>query len=209
VLRAIERYFRRHDRAPTVRDICHETGITSTSYVYYLLAGLELAGYITRDSGVSRGIRLTRPRGVPIKGSIAAGQPLDLFEEVEFALLDLAAHTRHEGEGEGEDADCEFAFRVRGDSMVEDGIFDGDYVFVRPGHEAPPGATVVAVHLVHEASELGAATLKRFQPEPRRNRVVLCPANAAMPPIVVPMQVWKREWAIQGTVTAIYRQYGV
>ena len=80
VLRAIEMYLRHYDWPPTVRDICRATGITSTSYVFYLLAGLELDGYITRKPGVSRSIRLTRPPGVPIVGSLAAGMPLDLFD---------------------------------------------------------------------------------------------------------------------------------
>jgi SOS-response transcriptional repressor LexA len=73
VLRAIEAYLRRYDRPPTVRDLCRETGILSTSYVFYLLAVLELDGYLTRVPGVSRSICLTRrPRGVPILGTITA-----------------------------------------------------------------------------------------------------------------------------------------
>src|SRR5215472_5952158 len=71
VLRAIEAYLRRYNRPPTVHDLCRETGISSTSYVFYLLAGLELDGYLTRAPGVSRSIRLTRrPGGVPIVGTI-------------------------------------------------------------------------------------------------------------------------------------------
>ena len=72
VLHAIEEYLRRYDRPPTVRDLCRGTGILSTSYVFYLLAVLELDGYLTRVPGMSRSIRLTRPRGVPILGTITA-----------------------------------------------------------------------------------------------------------------------------------------
>jgi len=203
VLQAIERYLRHYDRSPTVRDLCRETGIRSTSYVFYLLAGLELDGYITREPGVSRSIRLTRPRGVPIAGAIAAGSPLDLFDTGAPEILDFAQHTWYAGDG----ADAEYALRVQGDSMIEDGIFEGDYVLVRPAHNPPQGAMVIAVHLHSDTGERGAATVKRFQPDRHRNRVLLCPANAAHQPIEVPMKVWTREWAIHGTVTAIYRSY--
>jgi repressor LexA len=202
VLRAIEAYLRRYDRSPTVRDLCHETGILSTSYVFYLLARLELDGYITREAGVSRSIRLTRPAGVPIVGTIAAGLPLDLFDTGEPETLDLAAHARA-----GDGAGAEYALRVRGDSMIEDGIFDGDYVLVRPARTAPEGAIVVAVHLASEGGEHGAATLKRLQLDRRHKCVLLCPANAALRAIEIPMKVWRREWAVQGTVMAIYRPY--
>jgi repressor LexA len=70
VLRAIEAYLRRHDQPPTVRDLCRATGIASTSYVFYVLAGLELDGYITRDPGVNRSIRLNQASGVPLLGTI-------------------------------------------------------------------------------------------------------------------------------------------
>jgi repressor LexA len=202
VLRAIEAYLRRYDRSPTVRDLCRETGILSTGYVFYLLARLELDGYITREAGVSRSIRLTRPAGVPIVGTIAAGLPLDLFDAGEPETLDLAAHARA-----GDGAGAEYALRVRGDSMIEDGIFDGDYVLVRPARTAPEGAIVVAVHLASEGGEHGAATLKRLQLDRRHKCVLLCPANAALRAIEIPMKVWRREWAVQGTVMAIYRPY--
>jgi len=77
VLYAIEAYLWRHERPPTVRDLCHATGIHSVSYVYYLLAELELAGYITRPPGMNGGIRLTRFVGVPSvgMGTIVSGMP--------------------------------------------------------------------------------------------------------------------------------------
>jgi repressor LexA len=77
VLYAIEAYLWHYERPPTVRDLCNATGIHSVSYVYYLLAELELAGYITRQPDVSRGIRLTRSAGVPSAGmgTTATGAP--------------------------------------------------------------------------------------------------------------------------------------
>src|SRR5258708_28970668 len=74
VLHAIEEYLRRYDRPPTVPDLCPATGILSTSYVFYLLAVMELDGYLTRVPGMSRSIRLTRPLGVPTLGSLTAVQ---------------------------------------------------------------------------------------------------------------------------------------
>jgi repressor LexA len=77
VLYAIEAYLWRYEQPPTVRDLCKATGIHSVSYVYYLLAELELAGYITRQPDASRGIRLARSAGVPSvgMGAIATGTP--------------------------------------------------------------------------------------------------------------------------------------
>jgi repressor LexA len=148
---------------------------------------------------------LIRPSGVRILGTIAAGSPLDLFEDAgPPETLDLGAHAQT-----GDSAqDSQFALRVRGDSMIEDGILDGDYVLVQPGETAPEGAIVVAVHLVGGGSERGAATLKRIRMDRRRGRVLrvlLCPANAALQPIEVPVDEWRREWVVQGTVTAMYR----
>ncbi|HET8905590.1 MAG TPA: transcriptional repressor LexA [Ktedonobacterales bacterium] len=206
VLRAIEEYVQRHDRPPTVREIASDANIASLAHVANLLAALERRGHITIERGVSRGIHLTRPSGVRILGTIAAGSPLDLFDNVEQPeTLDLGAHAHIGGSAQ----DSQFALRVRGDSMIEDGILDGDYVLVQPGKTAPEGAIVVAVHL-DGGGERGAATLKRIRLERSRGRVLrvlLCPANAALLPIEVPVDEWRREWAVQGTVTAIYRPY--
>jgi repressor LexA len=217
VLRAIEAYFRRHNRPPTVRDLCRETDIASPGHMAYLLNGLGRREYLVRERGVARGVRLTGPLGtpgMPILGAIAAGQPLDFFAAGEPETLDRGAHA-HTSYGSGERnageagaAGTEFALRVRGDSMIEDGIFDGDYVLVRPTSAAPEGTVVVAVHLTSAGSDRGAATLKRLQFDRRHKRVLLCPANAALLPIEVSMEVWTREWQIQGTVAAIYRPYG-
>lgn len=233
VLYAIETYIARHDRPPTVREIAEDTGIRSLGHVAYLLKMLERHGHIIREHGVSRGIQLRRPvrrptqevLGVPILGTIAAGVPLDLFEQAEPPeVLDLAAHAHVHDSADGgayghksvHTEHGEFALRVRGNSMIEDGILDGDYVLVRPGNAASEGAVVVAVHLLGDgAGERGAATLKRlhFQTDERHGRrcirqVLLCPANAALRPIKVSVEDWEREWQVQGTVTAIYRPCG-
>ena len=88
--------------------------------------------------------------------------------------------------------------------MIDDHIFDGDYVLVRPADDAVNGAIVVALH--HDAiTDAGAATVKRFYRELRYRRVRLQPANSVIEPILVPAAVWDHEWAIQGIVTAVYR----
>jgi repressor LexA len=103
----------------------------------------------------------------------------------------------------------EYALQVRGDSMIEEGILDGDYVLVRRGETALDGAIVVAVHVLADGGgEHGAATLKRLRMDRPRGRVLLCPANARLQPIEVPEAEWEREWQVQGTVTAIYRPCG-
>jgi repressor LexA len=229
VLRAIEDYFESHDRPPTLRDIAHDAELKSLGHVVTLLKALEQRGYLTREPKMSRAIHLTpktqrlgpslvrdpgrhessggprRGAGVPILGTIAAGAPLDLFDADEVETLDIS---RHERPGDA----AEYALRVRGDSMIEDGILDGDFVLVRPGPMAPAGARVVAVHLLAGGGgERGAATLKRlrFQVD-RSGRVVgvlLCPANASLRPIAIPAEEWEREWQVQGTVTAVHRRY--
>jgi repressor LexA len=213
VLGAIEAYVRRHDRPPTVREIGHDAGIASTGHVAHVLAALERRGYLTCERGVARGIHLTRAPGVPVLGTIAAGVPLDLFDAGPPELLDLAAHVRGGAAsapaGAGDAAGSEFALLVRGDSMIEDGILDGDYVLVRRAATAPEGAIVVAVHLASAGGEQGAATLKRLFLDRRRARVLLCPANAALQPLEIAAAEWAREWQVQGIVTALYRPHGI
>jgi repressor LexA len=204
VLEAIEDYVREHDRPPTVRELCHVTGIRSTSHMAYVLDALEEHGYIICEHGMARGIHLTRAPGVPIQGTLAAGEPLDLFDAGPPDMLDLAAHVRR-GDNMGRASDAEYALRVRGNSMIEDGILNGDYVIVRRGDTAPEGAIVVATHLAADTSERGAATLKRLRFDRRRKLVLLCPANATLQPRAIPFEEWERDWKVQGTVTAIYR----
>jgi repressor LexA len=172
----------------------------------YVLEALEQYGYIAWERKVARGIHLTRAPGVPILGTVAAGQQLDLFDAGAPETLDLAAHARASGIV-GDAANASFALRVHGDSMIEERIFDGDYVLVRPAHEAPEGAIVVAVELDSNGGEHGAATLKRFCVDRQRGLVLLCPANASLKPIEIPIADWGRKWRVQGTVAALYRPY--
>ncbi len=201
VLRAIEEYVQRHDRPPTVREIASDANIASLAHVANLLAALERRGHITIERGVSRGIHLTRPSGVRILGTIAAGSPLDLFDNVEQPeTLDLGAHAHIGGSAQ----DSQFALRVRGDSMIEDGIFDGDYVLVLPAETANNGEIIVATCMTSNGGN-GAATLKRFYKEDTGVR--LQPANSEMEPLHISKNDWDADWKIQGRVTGVFRRY--
>jgi repressor LexA len=193
IYRVLRDHMRRERRPPTIDEIRAEAGIKSKSHVHYHLRLLAEKGWIAKEEGMARGIRLTHEPGVPVLGRIAAGEPIEHFEPGERDELDLATHTRGDAE--------EYALLVHGDSMIEDHIYDGDYVLVRPAKAAHDGEIVVATHLVGG----GAATVKRFFAEREQKRIRLQPANTTMQPIYVPSREWTREWEVQGVVTGVYR----
>jgi len=191
----ITRYMAEHGRPPTNRDIGRAVGISSTGHVDYHLTILEKKGYIRRERKTSRGIVLTReePRGLRVEGTIAAGAPLDIYAADQQETLDLGTHQHPR----------EYVLQVRGRSMIEDHIADGDFVLVDREATIGDGDIVVATHL-DDTGERGNATLKRFYKE--QDRVRLQPANAEMEPIYVSGDDWEREWEVQGKVTAVYRR---
>jgi repressor LexA len=191
--------WRRTQRTPSVREIGAAVGGRSTSVITHHLCKLEEQCLLIHDPGGAHAWRLARPPSVPILGTIAAGRPLSSAAPSEREELALCRHTQSTSP-----RDQEFALLVRGDSMIEDRIFDGDYVIVRPGDDALDGDIVVAVHMHADDSE-GAATVKRLRYENRLGEVWLEPANSTMEPIRIPADEWKRSWRIQGTVTALYR----
>jgi SOS-response transcriptional repressor LexA len=127
---------------------------------------------------------LRPPLGIPLAGTIAAGRPIDAVQTDEYLQVDQ----RYSDEG------C-FALKIKGDSMIEDGIFDGDFVIVKPQPSPRNGEIVVAT------LEDGSATLKRFFKENGRFR--LQPANASMAPIYID---GSQALDIQGVVVALFRQ---
>lgn len=214
VLELIGTYLRDHQRPPTNREIGAATGMTSTGHVDYHLTVLAKRGFIARESNTARGVRLTsageeilgvglddaapvpignfasRTVRVPIHGRIAAGVPIEAISDPTDVIevgTDLATD------------DC-YALRVRGTSMIEDLIADGDVVIVRPAETASNGETVVALVTGPGASEKGDATLKRFYRE--GNMVRLQPANQSMQPIYVPSS----DLQVQGKVVALIRR---
>ena len=192
-------YIKAEGMPPTNREIGKALQIASTGHVDYHLTMLEKKGLITRQSKKSRGIKLTKREqaGVPIMGSIAAGQPLDIFTDTTQTLTVGR---------EVVDRENTYALVVKGRSMIEDHICDGDYVVIKPQTTCQNGDIVVAVHT--QEGPMGSATLKRFFQEKEHDRVRLQPANSELEPILIPKNVWDREWRIQGKVIAIFRQCG-
>jgi repressor LexA len=177
---------------PTIREIGFRFGIRSTKGVVDHLTALERKGHIRRVLGKSRALELLLPEtplgpaGVPLVGRIAAGAPLLAEENVEERLLIDPSFLK------GKD---EFLLRVRGESMIEAHIADGDLVLVRPAAEARNGEIVVA--LIGEE-----ATVKRFFRE--GDRVELRPENRSMEPIVVHPAAG--EFRILGIVVGLFRK---
>ncbi len=181
ILEFLAEFLDEKDYPPSIRDIQIGCGISSTSVVDYNLRKLEDKGMIRRDREVSRGIEVlgTKKRRskvieIPILGSIAAGTPISVPTSDRWASDAEDSVTVTEDMVRGrQDV---FALRVKGTSMIEDLIDDGDIVFLEPANRAENGDRV-AVWL----KDKGEVTLKRFYHEGARVR--LQPANSTMEPI--------------------------
>lgn len=192
----IVNYMRAEGMPPTNREIGREMQIASTGHVDYHLSMLEKKGLIARTAKKSRGIKLTKVvKGIPVMGSIAAGQPLEISTDPE-ELIDVGRDMEH---------DNAYALIVKGRSMIEDHICDGDYVVIKPQTTCNNGDIVVAVRM-HQGSS-GSATLKRFFQEKDHNRIRLQPANSELEPILISKSEWDQEWQVQGKVVAIFRRH--
>ena len=175
--------------APSVRDIMNAVGLRSTSSVHQYLARLNQKGLISKTDGKSRAISLGTERihtGVPLLGRVAAGEPL-------LAEQDFGGYVAFDATDAGCRAENLFALRVRGDSMINAGIFDGDTVIVDRRDYADNGEIVVAM-MENEA------TVKRFFKENGKFR--LQPENSNMKPIITDKVI------ILGKVVASLRYYG-
>ncbi|MFN8586695.1 MAG: transcriptional repressor LexA [Candidatus Eisenbacteria bacterium] len=183
----IQKFRREHGSMPTIREIGEQFHISSTNGVRYYLNLLVKAGYIHRKGKVARGIGMSndeRTAGIPVLGRVAAGQPI-LAEENMTDSLDMAAVF---GETEGL-----FALKVRGDSMIDAGILEGDFVIVHKQEEARAGQIIVA--LIEDE-----ATVKYYRP--RKSHIELEAANAKYEPIVVNRDA---SFRILGTVRGVLR----
>jgi repressor LexA len=169
----VKRYAGEHGYPPTVRDIGKAIGLTSSSTVHAHLSNLEKLGVLRRDPTKPRAIEVlvgkakavVGPSGLPVVGQVAAGQPVLAEENIEEYVEVPSFAGGEEGE---------FVLRVKGDSMKDVGIYEGDHVIVRRQDTAANGEIVVA--LVGEE-----ATVKRFFRED--DHVRLQPENAALEPI--------------------------
>ena len=188
ILAFIEKMVNERGYPPSVREIAANVGLASTSAVHHHLTRLAKEGRLNRQPTRSRalsipGAKQLRAVPAPIIGEIAAGQPIYAYEEREETLAVPADWARN---------DDTYVLRVRGKSMIEDYIDDGDYVVIQPQHSARDGDIVVAL------LEDNTATLKRFYRE--RDRIRLQPANSAMTPI------YARDVKIQGKVIGVIRR---
>jgi repressor LexA len=203
ILEFIQQYLEEHSYPPTIREIGKAVGIPSTSVVKYNLERLQEKGHIERSEEVSRGLRLkdwaglkslTGPRlvSVPKLGVISAGKPIAAMGQQDdpFAgeTLTLTADVVA-------DAKNLYTLQVKGDSMIDALVYDGDWVIIQHQDTAQPRDMIVA--WIRDREE---TTLKYYYPE--GSRVRLQPANPAYEPIYVDSD----QLEIQGRVVAVIRQ---
>jgi repressor LexA len=175
--------------SPTLEEAARHFGLNKVT-IFGHVAELERKGCLRRSApGISRGLQVVResphgPQDLPILGTIAAGAPIDALEVPGVLAFEELVPPGREV----------YVLRVRGDSMIEDSIRDGDMVLVERRTDPAPGETVVAV-LPGEA-----ATLKRYYPE-ADGRIRLQPANAALAPLFVD------EVEVRGVVIGVIRRY--
>lgn len=173
-------------RVPSVREICNQTGLSSTSTVHYHLKSLEEQGLITREHGVNRCMKINgeeKTASVPILGRVAAGYPITAVENIEGYVPVSENIIR------GREL---FALRVQGESMIDAGIFDDDIIIVNRTPVAENGEIVVA--LVDDE-----VTVKRFYKE--KDHFRLQPENDVFEPIIVD------EVVLLGKVISLIRNY--
>jgi repressor LexA len=189
----VKRYSAKYGYPPTVRDIGKAVGLTSSSTVHAHLSNLERLGLLRRDPSKPRAIELldravdnvkniVRPAGLPLVGQVAAGSPILAEENIEeyISVPDVAG---------GDDG--EYVLRIRGESMKNAGILEGDFVVVRTQETAKNGEIVVA--LVGEE-----ATVKRFFKE--ADHIRLQPENETMEPIR------SKDVRVLGRVVGVFRK---
>lgn len=193
VLAFLQSFIEREGYCPSYEEIAEGLNLTSLATVHAHLTTLEKKGCLRRGFNQSRSIELRRPparratdrAALPLLGRIAAGRPVEAIANAEEISLSDIARNR-----------ASFVLEVRGDSMIEDHIVDGDYVMVERRETAEDGQIVVA--LVDGVE----ATLKRIYHEPG-GMIRLQPANAKMPPI----RVAARRVQVQGRVIGVLRKF--
>ncbi len=193
ILDFINQFIQKYQHAPTLQEIASAIGVHSLATVHEHLETLVKKGVIRRFEGAVRGIEVLDQKmanfleGVelPILGFIAAGAPIEPMTDPNASVS--VSPTMISGRRRS------YVLQVKGNSMIEDGILDGDYVVIEEQETATNGEIVVAL------LDNGMATLKRFYKEP--NRIRLEPANATMAPI------YATNVKIQGRVVGVIRRY--
>lgn len=192
ILDFIKKNIDKYGCAPTLTEIARYLGVSSLATVHEHLSVLEKKGFIRRYQGAVRGIEILEKDKdflnnlieLPILGFIACGEPIEPYTDPNATLAVNPTLVR---------GDKSYVLQARGDSMIDDGILNGDYVVVKEQNQANNGDIVVAV------LQNGFATLKRFYKE--ASRIRLQPSNSEMSPIYV------TEVEIKGKVVAVIRQF--
>lgn len=193
ILEYLNDYIDKYGNAPTLVEIAKKLGVRSLATVHEHLQALEKKGLIKKTSGLIRSIELIDQKigkvvngiDLPLSGFIAAGSPIEPYTDpsATFAVSQNMVNSKKHS----------YVLQVKGESMIEDGILDGDFVVVEETNAARDGDIVVAM------IENGVVTLKRFFKE--KDRIRLEPANANMQPI------YAKTVTIQGKVTTVIRRY--
>jgi repressor LexA len=201
MLAYIQEFIQEHGYPPTIREIGRRLGISSTSVVNYNLNKLKTAGYLDRDGQVSRGLKL-RPTleslaaalRIPVLGTIAAGQPIPVLDERSVETADDWLEVTQDIVRKHEHL---FALHVKGNSMIDALIHDGDIVVMEHADAADSGEMVAA--WIKDRQE---TTLKRLYHE--NGKVRLQPANPTMQPLIYDAD----NVEVQGKVVAVIRNLG-
>lgn len=190
----ISQYIQSNGHSPTLQEIATSMGLSSLATVHEHIATLVRKGVLKKYEGAVRGLEIADARytadsaglTLPILGYIAAGKPIEPYTDpnASFSVSPQMISGKKRS----------FVLQVKGDSMIDEGILDGDYVVVEEEHEAVNGDIVVAL------LENGLATLKRFFKESTRIR--LEPANSRMSPI------YATNVKVQGKVVGVIRKFG-
>lgn len=187
VLTFIGDFTEEHGYAPSLEEIANHLGLRSVSGIHQHIDALIRGGYVRRDPQRPRSLEIVHTtrdaQTLPLLGRVAAGEPIEAIEGRED--FDVCPEMLRRGD---------YVLQVRGDSMIEEQIRDGDYIIVRAQETARNGQVVVAL------VDGTAATVKRFFRE-RRGRVRLQPANPNLEPLVLPAE----QVVIRGVVTGVVR----
>ena len=193
ILDYLNGYLEENEYAPSFEEIARHFNYNSLATVHEHLTNLERKGYIKRTYNESRAIEVlpseVNPRAIelPLLGLVAAGTPIEALGSQEMIAVP-EDFIRHGG--------SHYVLRVRGNSMIDEQIRDGDYVVIRERRDADNGEMVIA--LINDS----AATVKKFYRE-RDGRIRLQPANDAMEPIFI----HENDVTIQGIVIGVLRKY--
>jgi repressor LexA len=193
VIVAIRNFRHLHGYSPTMQELADQLG-TSKVTIFEHVGALEKKRVLRRDKHKARSLEVVadvlpdeeRPTKLPLLGAIAAGSPIEAIENREEVDMETLFQSRH----------GVYVLRVRGESMIDDHLCDGDYVVIERREQARNGEQVVAL------LDTGEATLKRFYKEPG-NKIRLQPANSTMEPRIVDADRVK----VQGVVIGVLRSY--